>query len=156
VFPIEHCHLIVKELELGFGERFLFSFGKTSSLFVCSCFRWPVFFCGFVVAVSFRLCGVFVVGKRIRRILESPRRKRSRKRKGKVEREILLFWLRYAIRIRDSPFYFGIVKKVKGWYCWARFNFLGGGGVLEGRGFLLGEIDSRNPSDDLIFFLRKI
>ncbi len=52
MFAIENCHLIVKELELGFGERFLFSFGKTSSLFVRSCFRWPFFCFGFVVAVS--------------------------------------------------------------------------------------------------------
>lgn len=111
------------------------------------------FFGGFVVAVSFRLCWVFVFGKRIRRILESPRKKRSRKRKGKVEGEILLFfWLRYAIRIRDSLFYFVIVKKVKRVEVLGEIWFF----FLVGWGFLLGEIDSRDPSDDLIFFLRKI
>jgi hypothetical protein len=65
----------------------------------------------------------------------SPPERRDRGSvKGKLNGRFYFFWLRYAIRIRDSLFYFGIVKKVKRVEVLGEINyFFGGVGVSSRR-----------------------
>jgi hypothetical protein len=93
VFAIENCHLIVKELELGFGERFLFSFGKTSSLSLCALVFVGLFiFFGFVVAVSLSPLLSFCFRKANPAHTRVPQERRDRgSEKGKLNGRFYFF-----------------------------------------------------------------